>query len=79
VKLPERRRKLERACAYFVDRVTARAICPRQGQSPLLPRVHLRIGTYDKNQIANRERDKIAADMNFNNSLEKLGAHGFVQ
>lgn len=75
MKVPERRCQAKRTCAYLVDRVAARAICPRQGQTPLLPGVHLRIGIRNKNQIANSKRHQMATDMNF---IERLGAHRFA-
>src|SRR4029079_15325938 len=75
MKVPERRCQTKRTCTYLVERVTARTVCIRQGQTPLLPGVHLRIGTRNKNQIANGKRHQIATDVNF---IEKLGAHGFA-
>lgn len=75
MKLPKRRRQCERTCRDLVNRVTARAIRLCQGQTPLLPRVHLRVGASKKNQIADNERHEMAADINF---IEKLGAHGFA-
>lgn len=76
LKLPKRRRQLERACADLVDRMTARAICLRQGQTPLLPGIHLRVSARDKNQIANSERQQTGGYMSF---FKKLYAHGSTQ